>query len=250
MTPPTLTIAVPTIGRDSLRHTLDSIKRQKLVDGDRVLVVADSFEHGYRFDLEELVFGYGWQFEYHEFDDGTHFYGNPQLNHAMTLAKTEFFCALGDDDVYVDGAFERLRKVLRPGHATLCQFYSPPFETRKGRHRFVLWETPILRVAHISGCCLIAPVAALVPVSAEPRIEVDFDWIVDVVAKTGHKRPRWFKDCLVIARPDVRDGVPVHRGVVACRGCGVVSYLEDLDGDQLCNACDGVVLREFLGASQ
>jgi len=245
---PTLTLAIPTIGRASLRDTLDSIRRQQLVPGDRVLVVADSFEHGYRYDLQELVEGYGPPFAYHEFNGQTHFYGNPQLNHAMMLAQTDYFCALGDDDIYVDGAIARLRAALRPGQATLCQFYSPPFETGKGLRRFVLWDRPVLQVARISGCCLIAPVAALVPVSADHRIEVDYEWIQAVVAQTG-QRPHWLKDCLVIARPPVRHGVPVHQGVTDCRGCGEVGYREDLDTDRLCADCAPTVLREFLGAS-
>ncbi len=243
----TLTIAIPTIGRPSLRHTLDSIRRQKLIEGDRVLVVADSHQHGYRYDLQELVEGYG--FEYSEFDAGYHFMGNPQFNYAISKARTDFFCGLGDDDVYVDGAIERLRKALKPGMALLHQFYSPPFQTRDGAFRFVLWDKPELRVANLSGCCLVAPVSSLVPVKAEKRIEVDFDWIVDVVEKTGRK-PVWMRDCLIIARPDMRDGEPVHRGVTECGGCGLVSYLEDLDGDRLCPDCDKTVLREFLGASQ
>jgi glycosyltransferase involved in cell wall biosynthesis len=246
---PTLTIAIPTIGRDSLRHTLDSITRQQLIDGDRVLVVADSFQHGYRYDLKELVEGYGWEFQYHEFDGGRHFMGNPQLNHAISLAQTDFFCALGDDDVFVDGAIYRLRSHLEPGRATLYQFYSPPFDTRDGSFRFVLWDEPKLQVAHISGCCIAAPVSCLVPVSDEERIEVDFDWIVNIVKQTG-KKPHWLRDCLIIARPDLRHGEPVHRGVTTCRGCGLVAYLEDLDISRFCAECEGTVLREHFGASQ
>jgi len=245
---PTLTICIPTIGRPSLRHTLDSIKRQKLVPGDRVVVVFDSHGHGHNYDLQELVEGYGKPFEYHEHDGGTHFYGNPQFNYGMSLAGSGYFCGLGDDDIYVDGALERLRKALRPGRVTLCQFYSPPFNTPSGARRFVLWDTPTLRVAHISGCCMVAPVEALVPVSAEQRIEVDYDWIVDVIAKSGQK-PLWFKGCLIIARPEMRDGEPVHKGVLSCQGCGVTRYREDLNRDLLCEDCDGVVLTQFLGAS-
>jgi len=239
---PTLTICIPTIGRPSLRHTLDSIKRQKLVLGDRVVVVFDSYRHGHNYDLQELVEGYGAPFQYREFDGGTHFYGNPQFNYGMRLARTGYFCGLGDDDIYVDGALERLRTALRPGRVTLCQFYSPPFDTPSGARRFVLWDTPRLQVAHISGCCMVAPVEALVPVSAEQRIEVDYDWIKDVIAKSGQE-PVWMRDCLIIARPEMRDGVPVHRGVASCRGCGVVAYLEDLDGSRFCAECAPLVIR-------
>jgi len=204
--PPTLTIAIPTLGRlPGLRHTLDSIARQALIDGDRVLVVLDRFEQGPRPDIQALVESYGSCFAYHEFDGGTHFYGNPQLNHAMTLARTDFFCALGDDDVYVDGAFERLRPQLQAGRAALVKFLSPPFEGQ----RFVLWDEPILRVRHISGSCLVAPVACLLPVSADHRVEVDFDWIVDVIAKTGQE-PVWVDDVLVLARPRLVGGEPVR----------------------------------------
>jgi glycosyltransferase involved in cell wall biosynthesis len=241
----TLTICVPTIGRPSLRHTLDSIRRQKLVAGDRVLVVFDSHGHGHHYDLQELVEGYG--FEYHEFDGGRHFMGNPQFNHGMTLATTDYFCGLGDDDVYVDGAIERLRKALKPGRVLLHQFYSPLFQIGQRASRFVLWDEPKLQVAHISGCCMVAPTASLVPVKDDERIEVDYEWIVDTVAKSG-KKPVWMRDCLIIARPDLRDGEPVHRGVSSCQGCGVTAYLEDLD-DRLCAECEGSVLRQFIGAS-
>jgi hypothetical protein len=211
---PTLTIVVPTIGRlPGLQHTLDSIARQALVPGDRVLVVLDTYQEPPKPHIRALVATYG--FEYHEHDGGTHFFGNPQLNHAMTVATadpattTDFFCALGDDDVYVDGALARIRWQLKPGWVGLVQFYSPPFPTPDGPRRLVLWDDRVLKQAHISGCCLIAPTASLVPVKAERRIEVDFDWIQDVVAKTGHG-PLWIDDCVILARPRLVDGHPVR----------------------------------------
>ncbi len=94
-------------------------------------------------------------------------------------------------------------------------------------------------MANISGCCIAAPRSALVPVSDEPRIEVDFDWIVAIVAKTGQK-PRWMKDVLIIARPEIRDGQSVHQGVSACPACGFVGFTEDFTG-QYCAECAVVV---------
>lgn len=243
---PTLTIAVPTMGRPILRHTLDSIARQDLTPDDQVLVVFDSFQGSG--DLEatrELVESYGYTFVL--FNGGHSFYGNPQLNHAISLARGDYFCALGDDDIYVDGAIARLRAAIKPGRAVLFQFYAPPFLAINNPRRFLLWQTKQLRVANISGCCVAAPRAALVPVSAERRIEVDFEWIVDIVAKTGQK-PIWLRDCLIIARPDLRDGEPVHQGVGTCRGCGWEGFLEDMDADLLCHACEGTVLRSLLEA--
>lgn len=241
---PTLTIAVPSIGRATLPDTLASIARQDLIPGDRILVVYDSFEDRAVVDIRALVASYG--FDFQAVNAGYHFYGNPQLNHAIAQTTTEYFCALGDDDVYVDGAIARLRAALRPGRALLGQFYTPPYMIGvNDPRRLVLWEDQVLRVANLSGCCLVAPTPALVPVSAERRIEVDFDWITAIVARTG-QRPIWLKDCLIIARPEMRHGQTVHRGVSSCRGCGVVGFLEDLDADRLCEGCAPSVLREFL----
>ncbi len=242
----TLTICVPTIGRPTLRDTLASIARQDLQAGDQVLVCYDSFapDVANMDATRALVQSYGFTFVEH--NGHVHFYGNPQLNHAMTLAKGDYFTALGDDDVYVDGAIARLRTALKPGTATLFQFYAPPdmVPNRPGL-RLRLWAEKRVRVANLSGCCIAAPRAALVPVSRDLRIEVDFEWIVDILAKTGQK-PVWLKDCLIIARPDLRDGETVHRGVGDCPGCGVTGFLEDVDADGVCDDCAPTVVRQFL----
>ncbi len=240
----TLTIIVPTIGRPTLETTLQSIARQDLLPGDRVIVALDTYQEPPRPDVSALVARYG--FELLPVDGGVHFMGNPQLNAALATVTTDYVCALGDDDVYVDGAIERLRPKL-DGRAVLFQFYAPPFLVPEDPRRFVFWADRRLRVANISGCCIAAPRSALVPVSDEPRIEVDYEWIVDIVAKTGQK-PRWMEDVLVIARPDLRNGEHVHQGVATCHGCGVVAFLEDFT-ERLCEDCAPFVLREFLGAS-
>jgi hypothetical protein len=128
----------------------------------------------------------------------------------------------------------------------LFQFFSPTFIAGNDALRCLLWSNKELRLANLSGCCMAAPVSTLVKVSDEQRFEVDYDWIRDTVAKSG-QRPVWMKDCLVIARPDVRDGQTVHAGVERCRGCGWVGFLEDMH-DRLCDECDGVVLREYVEA--
>jgi len=243
---PTLTIAVPTIGRPCLVDTLESIKRQALIPGDQVLIVYDSFacDRAHLEATRALVDRYGFTFVAH--NGWVHFFGNPQLNKAIDLATGDFFCALGDDDVYVDGAIRRLRAALVPGRALLFQFLSPPYLAANDPRRALLWHDRDLRVANISGCCLVAPRASLVPVSRDPRIEVDYEWIVDIVAKTGQK-PKWLKHCLIIARPDARHGATVHQGVADCCGCGAMGFVEDLD-DGLCAECAPVVIRELLEA--
>ncbi len=243
----TLTIAVPSIGRPTLVDTLASIARQALIPGDQVLVVYDSFQPDWAnlAATRELVESFGFTFVEH--DGGYHFFGNPQLNRAMELATGDYFCALGDDDVYVDGALARIRAKVTPDRALLFRFYATPYLVPGDPRRFMLWGDRQLRVANISGCCVVAPKAALVPVSPDHRIEVDFDWIVEMVAKTG-KPPVWLRECLIIARPDVRDGATVHRGVATCAGCGAVGFLEDCT-DRLCEDCAPVVLRQFIGAS-
>ncbi len=229
----TLTIVVPTIGRPTLETTLQSIARQDLRPSDRVIVALDTYQESPRPDVAALVARYG--FELLPVDGGVHFMGNPQLNAAIAGCTTDYFCALGDDDVYVDGAIARLRKTLKPGRALLFQFYAPPYLVAGDPRRFVLWADKQLRVANISGCCIVAPREALVPVSDQQRCEVDFDWIVNIVAKTG-QRPIWMEDVLIIARPDLRDGEPVHQGVARCRGCGFRGFIEDFT-DRLCADC-------------
>lgn len=242
---PTLTIVVPTIGRPTLETTLQSIARQALIPGDRVVIALDTYQEPPRPDVAALVARYG--FELLEVDGGVHFMGNPQLNAAIAGCTTDYFCALGDDDVYVDDAIATIRAKVKPGRALLFQFYAPPYLVAGDPTRFTLWADRVLRVANISGCCIVAPREALVPVSDLQRCEVDFDWIAEIVAKTERK-PIWLEQVLIIARPDLRNGEPVHQGIATCPGCGFRGFREDFN-DRVCQECAPVVRRELLGVA-
>jgi|SRR5947207_2472211 len=189
----TLTIVIPSIGRPTLKRTLDSIRDQELLDGDRVVVALDTFEQPPRPDVAELVDSYGAPFSILPFDGGDHWRGMHQLNRAIEVAETDFLCGLGDDDCYTVGAIAKLRQNLRPEWVCLFQFVHPP----PSRH--VLWDKPVLQACHISGCCMAAPVKGMQPAPLDHVDISDFWWIErNVVNKTM----LWIPDVYVVARPD------------------------------------------------
>src|ERR1051326_995747 len=130
---PTFTVLIGSIGRPSLRHTLDSVARQRRVPGDQVIVGFDAFEQSAA-DLEariEFVRSYGEGFQACAYDSGYHWLGVEQINHALrTIPITgSHVFTLGDDDIFVDGAYDRLRLVCAaaPLRPVLYHFLAPPF---------------------------------------------------------------------------------------------------------------------------
>ena len=51
---PTFTVLIGSLGRPTLRHSLDSIARQPREPGDQVIVAIDSYEQGDRPDVQVL----------------------------------------------------------------------------------------------------------------------------------------------------------------------------------------------------
>lgn len=232
----TFTVLIGSIGRPSLRHTLDSIARQARVPGDQVIVTIDSFEHGDRPDVQALVRSYGAGFDVCAYDAGYHWYGVEQINFALRTAQItgSHVFTLGDDDVFVDGAYSTLRPLCdaEPLRPILYRFLSP--------WREVLWDEPRMQRSRISGCCIAAPRAFVGPMPTRRYVEHDFDWMQDILAASG-REPLWLDRTLVIARPDPRAADVAHRGVMQCWACRAVRYYEDIEiQNPYCPAC-GVV---------
>ncbi len=219
---PTIAIVIPTIGRPTLQRTLDSIRGQDLIDGDRVIVALDTFQEPPRPDVRELVEGYGRPFELLEHDGGDHWQGMPQLNRAIaevafgqvsvgnssvskvdyTHNRTDFLCDLGDDDSYTIGAIAKIRSALschEPADwnkiVLLFQFIYP------GPSRERLWRPgdPTLRVGNISGCCMVVPVDGIILAPPDHEGISDFWWIE---RNCAGREIIWMDDVCIVARPD------------------------------------------------
>jgi glycosyltransferase involved in cell wall biosynthesis len=110
-----LLIVTPTIGRLTLRRTLDSAA-STLHENDQWIVVGDGPQPG----VEELVMEYGESFLYRETATRTMVYGNAQRNLALDMLKNndpEFegithVCFIDDDDIYTTGAIDRLHEAM------------------------------------------------------------------------------------------------------------------------------------------
>jgi len=237
---PTFTVLIGACAYDrpdraaTLRHTLDSIARQDRRPGDQVIVSIDSFEQDKALVAERqaLVFSYGLGFIVMAYDSGYHFFGVEQINAAlMTVCITgSHIITMGDDDVFVDGAYAKLRPLCaaNPLQPILYRFLAP--------WREVLWDRPRMEMSRISGCCIAAPRQFVGPMdtrttwpdSDRPFVEHDFFWIQDILAKAPI-HPLWLTEILVIARPDLRGDDVAHRGVMQCWHCRTVRYFEDID---------------------
>jgi hypothetical protein len=199
---PSIAVVIGTIGRPTLEDTLESIKAQGLRAGDQVIVVRDSFEDP---DDMRLVQGrverFGPQFQYAEYDAGYHYNGVEQTNHGLTLATADVVLSLGDDDIYVDGAFEQLRRAMAPDvlRPVLFRFLAP--------WRVLLWDQPRMKRSHISGQCMAIPRPWQVPQPTGRYPEVDFEWMEAMLAKAD-RPPLWFDELLVVARPRVEWSCP------------------------------------------
>lgn len=108
-----LLIITPTIGRLTLRRTIDSAAKQ-LEPSDQWIVIGDGPQPG----VDEMLLEYGEQFLYRETKTRTMMYGNAQRNLALDMLANndpEFkdithVTFIDDDDLFTKDAIARLHK--------------------------------------------------------------------------------------------------------------------------------------------
>src|SRR3990167_6575172 len=103
-------VIVPTIGRPCLPRLLDSIAGQEMIDGDEVIVIADTLD-GAQPETERIVKSYGYQYE--EFAGQVHCWGMPQRNYALGLIKPgNFYVGNDDTDFFLPDVFSLMREKM------------------------------------------------------------------------------------------------------------------------------------------
>jgi hypothetical protein len=241
----TFTVLIGSIGRPSLKHSLDSIARQHRMPEDRVIISVDTFEDydGARLrSVRELVEQYQEpNFIVTDFDAGYHWLGVEQINHAIRKfpLSTSHVFTIGDDDVFLDNAYTLLRPFCdaQPYCPILYRFIAP--------NRWMLWDAPRMRACLISGCCIAAP--SIFTDLMHTRIETthDYDWMMDIIgrAKTAGYDPVWLDYVGVVARPQsTTDGNVIHGPIGRCWHCNAYWHSETFRISQThCHLCGVVV---------
>lgn len=238
---PTFTVLIGSICRPVLKNALDSIARQHRIPGDQVIVAIDAFEQGERQDIQDMVHSYGEGFIACAYDSGYHWLGVEQINYAMrTIPITgSHVLTIGDDDVFVDGAYQMLRPICEanPLRPIIWRFLAPP--------RCLLWDIPRMRACLISGCCIAMPYEFNGLMHTRIETTHDYDWMMDGISRAEHAgnyKPVWVNWVGVIARPDRRGADVTHEGVWQCWHCKTWGYQEDRPLSKVhCPSCGAVV---------
>jgi glycosyltransferase involved in cell wall biosynthesis len=205
---PLLSVIVPTVGRPSLRRTLRSLLRQ----GDRLpweaVLVGDTHAPNggpgtwaHQLPSAQRLAQSDPRFVYTECDGGMHAWGHPQRNHGATVARGKYLAWLGDDDIYLPGAFEQLARALyrREDDPRVLLFrWIAPWKQ-------VLWHTAGFlgeEPGHIDAECIVCPnVPAKLGVWRN-RYQGDFDFIAETVERWGGlSRVIWQPEVIAQAQP-------------------------------------------------
>ena len=210
---PQLTVIIPTTGRDSLERTLRSLLLQQSSLTYEIVVVGDSHAGTWRTQLDtvpSLIASIHWPtnpwIHYFEHDGGEHCVGQPQRQHGMTVAKGRWLSWLGDDDIYLPGAFDAIQRGIlhqmeaepQPTcHPMLFRWISP--------WKQLYWHTPGFYgdvPGHIDAECIVAPNIPeklghwyqLTPEGPRPRYQSDWDFVDSTIKLHGGQ---------VVFRPEI-----------------------------------------------
>jgi glycosyltransferase involved in cell wall biosynthesis len=179
-----LSVIVPTLGRDTLAATLESIVPQ-LAQGDEVIVVADgpqptaaAIVRTIRSD-DVRYFAHG----------PTHVKGNSQRNAGIAGATGDYLLFMDDDDVYVAGALDMIRDAARAEAGRSFVF-------RMDNYGTILWRARRLSYGDVGTPMFVAPnVRGAVPSWRDS----DYDFACDFVAR--HGPPVWREEVVAVVRP-------------------------------------------------
>lgn len=146
---PTLSIIIPTIGRPTLKRTLESIRKQQLVEGDEVIVVQDGPAVQ---EVRRVIEASGLPGRYLFLDRHYADFGATPRNHGMTRARGEYLAFHDDDDIYRPGAFAAIRAAAtrQPGRPLMFRNWVKVL----GRTR---WEDKTVRPVNVGTPMFITP---------------------------------------------------------------------------------------------
>jgi glycosyltransferase involved in cell wall biosynthesis len=193
-----LSIIIPTCDpARPLKRTLRSIASQALSERDEVLVVGDTTD-GPLPQVEALVADFGPCYRYLDAGSKEHTWGHAEINLGMIEARGDYLVYQDDDDVFVEGAFDAIRRAAQehPGHPLMFRFVT--------RFRTLLWATKEIKEDWVGGHSFVVPnvKARLAPWTS--RYQGDFDHIRGTLNNWpgGDGAVVWREEVVSFARPE------------------------------------------------
>jgi glycosyltransferase involved in cell wall biosynthesis len=191
---PTISLIIPTIGRPSLARAIASVRLQRWLPGDEVIVVLDGPQPVTR----ELVGQFHLPIRLIEIVGPSNDWGHTPRNIAMPQATGTHLMALDDDDELTPDAVDRVRQALRAAP-------DQPHIFRMSGHPDVgtAWKVPTICEGNVGTPMFVCPNVPGKLGRYAPRYGGDFDFIRDTC---GHypDGPVWHEGVICRVRPFAR----------------------------------------------
>jgi len=193
---PWLSVVIPTIGRDTLAVTLESLRAQPESAGVEVLVVADT--HGavnaqleYR-RKDVVAEGFTWL----EYDAGLHCVGQPQRTFGAKAASAPWVWFSQDDNIAAADSLANIEVAID------AQTHPRPLFFRMRTYwGDTVWHDQQLRQANIDADCLVFPREIAYQVEWGLRYEGDLDAAIRAFNLSGGD-VAWVDEVVSIGRPE------------------------------------------------
>lgn len=186
---PTFSVILPTVSRPTLARTLTSIRAQRLIRGDEVLLCPDGFQPL----AEELWRQFGLPGRVLHLGGPYHEPGDSLRNLALTQARGDWLLFMDDDDVYTPGAFDVIRQSVA-GTEGLHLFRMRYPEGR------TLWEKPEVIRGNVSTITIAVPRRGPLGRWGPVKTSGDYGFCESTLAANGGQ-VAWHEEVIALVRP-------------------------------------------------
>lgn len=191
-----LSIIIPTIGRPTLRRTLESIRPQ-LGEDDEVIILCD-MAYSATMSMHGNLGNWGFWDERYKLSyaqDAVSFFGHAQRNLGLKLATKHYVAFCGDDDVYDQNAFSVVRKVIAANPGRPLIFRVDTWSCG------LVWRDPMLEVGNVDCGGFVIPNDKMRLGTFSYRYEGDYDFINGTL-RGYPDGPVWRPERIQVCRPE------------------------------------------------
>lgn len=186
-----LSIITPTVGRDTLLATLDSVNSQ-LGRYDEHIVIGDGPQPWAR----QLCSTYK-RTRYLQTDNVTAHWGNEQRDLGIASAKGDYVMFCDDDDVLTEDALKLAKTAIAEAEGALFIFQMQLYGYNWCGPGHVLWRDQQIRDGNVGTLMLVAPKLADMPAWGV-NYNADLAWVFALAKRC---EVQWREQIIAIARP-------------------------------------------------